>query len=207
MANLTIENTGIDGLYPDGVPIAEVSIAISDIYKKIARITSLAVIADPYFNGHTGAQKIFSELHGESDRITRDFLEEGAKDVAQVFTAFQRWMTDDSPGPAFEFDLGDSGNIVYRWQIMDTRLTDDKLNFTVETIDNIVIDTQNVVSKVEKYLIEALRDYVLQELYKTIGYDKKYGDYKRDYVQSRQNVAYWVKNDKSSQTQYRHAGL
>ena len=63
MANLIIENTGVDYLYPDGVPIAEVSIAITDIYKKVARLSALAVNGDPYFSRHTKSQKIFSELH------------------------------------------------------------------------------------------------------------------------------------------------
>jgi hypothetical protein len=207
MANLIIENTGVDHLYPDGVPIAEVTIAISDIYKKVARLSSLAVQADPYFNAHTSAQKLFSELHGESDRITRDMLEEGAKDISPVFASMQRWMTDAAPGPTFEFDLADSGNIIYRWQIMDTRLTDDKLNYTNETIMDIRNDIQNLVTKVEKYLVEALKDYVLQELYRAIGYDKKYVNYHRSYQLNRQQVAFWAKNDKSLQTQYSYAGV
>ncbi len=206
MANLTIENTGIDYLYPDGVPIAEVTVAITDIYKKVARLSSLTTQADPYFNKHTEAQKLFSELHGEGDRITREILEEGAKDILPVFQPMQRWMTDAAPGPMFEFDLASSGNIIYRWQIMDTRLEDQKINYTSETLVDIRTDL-NIVRNVQKYLIEALKDYVLRELYRAIGYDKKYMDYHRSYEENRQYVAFWAKNDKSLQTQYNYAGV
>lgn len=206
MANLIIENTGVDYLYPDGVPIAEVSIAITDIYKKVARLSSLATQADPYFNAHSTAQKLFSELHGEGDRITRDFLEEGARDILSVFQAMQRWMTDDAPGPMFEFDLADSGNIIYRWQIMDTRLEDFKINYTSTTLIDIRTDL-HIVRHVQKYAFEALKDYVLKELYESIGYDNKHAKYFRSYNQNRQQVAFWAKNDKSLQTQYNYGGV
>lgn len=206
MATLIIENTGLDQLYPDGVPLAEATIAISDLYKKIARLTSLAVQADPYFNDKSQAQKIFSELHGEGDRITRDFLEDGAEDILPVFQAMQRWIPEEAPGPRFEFDLDDSGNIIYRWQIMDTRLPDFKLNYTSETLVNIRTDL-NCISNVKKYLKDALINYVLRELYESIGYDKKYAEYKRRYADARADVAYWAKNDTSLQTQLHDAGV
>lgn len=206
MAVLIPENTGVDYLYPDGVPIAEVTIAIADIYKKVARLSAIAVQADPYFRQSTQAMKMFSELHGEGDRITRDFLEEGAKDILPVFQAMQRWMTDDAPGPMFEFDLGNSGNIIYRWQIMDTRLEDFKINYTPTTLVDIRTDL-NTVRNVQKYLFEALKDYVLRELYEAIGYDKKHVKYFRSYNKNRQEVAFWAKNDKSLQTQYTISGV
>nr|WP_319265305.1 hypothetical protein [uncultured Draconibacterium sp.] len=206
MTTLSIENTGLDHLYPDGVPLAEATISISDLYKKIARKTSLAVQADPYFNDKSEAQKLFSELHGEGDRITRDFLEDAADDILPVFQAMQRWIPETDPGPRFEFDLADSGNIVYRWQIMDTRTADYKLNYTSETLVNIRTDL-NCISNVKKYLKNALVDYVLRELYETIGYDKKYAEYVRRYADSRADVAYWAKNDTSLQTQLHDAGV
>ena len=206
MANLIIEDTGVDYLYPDGVPIAEVTIAIVDIYKKVARLSALAVQTDPYFANFPESMKLFSQLHGEGDRITRDFLEEGARDILPVFQAMQRWMTDDAPGPMFEFDLADSGNIIYRWQIMDTRLEDFKINYTSETLVDIRTDL-NIVRNVQKYLFEALKDYVLKELYEAIGYDKKHVKYFRSYNKNRQEVAFWAKNDKSLQTQYTFSGV
>lgn len=208
MAILSIEdkNTGLYHLYPDGIPLAEVTLAIVDLYKEIGRVTSLSVQADPYFNDKTTAQKLFSELHGEGDRITRDFLENGAKDILPVFLSMQRWIPDEAPGPRFEFDLANSGNIVYRWQIMDTRLPDFKLNYTSQTLIDIRTDL-NMIAQVEHYLKEALVNFVLRELYKAIGYDKKYLEYRKDYAFSRSYVAYWAKNDTSLQTQNHNAGV
>lgn len=92
--NLRIVNTGLDHCYINGIPIVEAEISISEIYKKVARISSLAVQADPYFSRHTQAQKIFSELHGEGDRTTRDFLEEGAREILPIFSPLQRLIPE-----------------------------------------------------------------------------------------------------------------
>jgi len=197
MADLIIENTGVDDLYPiEGVPISEVSISMSEIYKKIARISSLAVQSDPYFADKTSAQRLFSELHGEGDRITEDFLEDGAEDILPVFSPLQRWIPDVEPGPRYEFNT--AGEIIYRWQNMDTRHADYKLNYTSATLVDIRIDV-NIVANVEKHLKNALQDFVLKELYRAIGYDKKYVDYNRSYERNRQYVAFWAKSDTSLQ--------
>lgn len=438
-ANLQVVNTGLEHIYINGVPIIEAEITISDIYKKVARVSSLAVQADPYFDKATKAQKMFSELHGEGDRITREFLEEGAKEVLPVFQSLQKWIpegvydvknvdysytgrtgnfswtnpkapgvntvlsikvcctsgngtvtfyanyielgsvvlptvsgydgaylsydlsgwlggtgvsfinycylqnlrntnvpsfiearvadasadfeynviistieydgitwtkalaantdvkvpvvrenivvnylhksfswtnsnnykvygitlnklegnamatintnlgvgtqryigstsvgddysteltditgaeiliedaTDNFqysliiqvgvpslvPSPRFEFDSSwNAGKIIYRWQNMDTRDSDRKLNYTSDTFFDTRIDT-NVFDNVRKYLKDALEDYVLMMLYRTIGYDKKYNDYRKSYETNRQYVAYWVKQDTSLQT-------
>jgi hypothetical protein len=92
--NLQIVNTGLDHCYINGIPIVEAEIDINTVYEKVARLSSIAVQADPYFNRHTNAQKIFSELHGEGDRISRDFLEEGAKDLRSIFIPFQRLIPE-----------------------------------------------------------------------------------------------------------------
>lgn len=92
--NLLIVNTGLDHCYINGLPIVEAEIDINDIFKKVARISSLAVQADPYFNKHSLSQKILSELHGDSSRISRDFLEEGARDLLPIFTPLQRWIPE-----------------------------------------------------------------------------------------------------------------
>lgn len=94
--NLQVINTGLDHLYLNGVPIVELSVDISDVFKKVARISSLAVNADPYFSNHRESQKVFSESHGEGDRISRDFLEEGAKELRSMFTPFQRLIPEGS---------------------------------------------------------------------------------------------------------------
>lgn len=102
MANLIIQDTGVDYLYPDGVPIVELEITISEIFNLAARLSSLSVNADPYFAKNTVAQKTFSELHGEGDRTTGDFLERGARDILPVFSPMQRWMTTEASPDIFE---------------------------------------------------------------------------------------------------------
>ena len=207
MANLIIQDTGQDHIYPDGVPIVELEITISDIFKLAARLSSLTVQADPYFSRNTQAQKIFSELHGEGDRISSDFLEKGAKDIAPVFLPFQRWMIPAFSAPEiFEYNsTAHAGKIIYRWLNLDTR-GEFIANYTNEMYEEIQMDP-NAYAKIKKYLTDALVDFLLMELYRAIGYDKKYIDFKRSYEQNRQYVAYWLKNDRSTKTQYHYAGV
>jgi len=198
-------NTGIAHLYPDGIPIIATELSMPEIYRKVARTSALAVQADPYFSQHTSAQKIFSQLHGEGDRITRDFLSDGATEIAPVFSSLQRYM-DDQTDPRFEFDsVSNPNKVIYRWQLMDTREEGTERNYTSETLRDIRIDP-NIIEKVLRYTEEALRNYVLKELYRAIGYEKKYIDYYRAYEQSREYVAFWVKNDTSLQT-FNYAGV
>ena len=198
MANLIIENTGLDHVYPDGVPIVETEIIMTDVYKKVTRMSSLAVLADPYFSRHTNSQKFFSELHPEGDRITRDFLEEGAREILPAFQPLQRWIPEVAvtagTAPRFEFDS--SGKIIYRWQNMDSRPDDYKLDYTSLTNFDTRPDNKNA-ENVKKYVQDALEDYVLMQLYRAIGYDKKYMDYFKSYEQNRSFVAFWAKNDTS----------
>lgn len=203
MANLIIKDTGLDHIYPDGVPIVELEIVISDIFKLAARLSSLTVMADPYFLKMPNAQKIFSELHGEGDRITSDFLEKGARDILPVFSPFQRWMvTADSPAT---FEFNNAGKVIYRWLNLDTR-GEFTSNYTADMYSEICIDP-NRYSTIKKYLTDALVDFLLQELYRAIGYDKKYVDYHNSYEKNRQYVAYWLKYDNSTKTQYHYAGV
>ena len=104
--NLKILNTGLDHCYLNGLPIVEAEIDIDEIYKKVGRISSLAVQADPWFNNHTNAQKLFSESHGQGDRITRDFLDEGAKELRSMFGPYQRLIPEgayDTKPVTYEF--------------------------------------------------------------------------------------------------------
>jgi len=205
MANLIIENTGVDHIYPDGVPIVVLEIVMTDIFKTVARISSLSVLADPYFSRNTAAQKFFSELHPEGDRISNDFLNDAATEILPVFSAFQRWMvTDDSP-ELFEYDsVANPGKIIYRWLNTDTRgeFTSD---YTANNYDAICMDP-NAYANINKHLTTALSDYTLKELYRASGYDKKYIYYNRSYEQNRQYVAYWLKNDRSTKTQRNYGG-
>lgn len=203
MANLIIENTGVDHLYPDGVPIVELEIVIADIFKLAARLSSLTVMTDPYFEKMPNSRKLLSELHGEGDRISSDFLEKGAKDISPVFLAFQRWMTAVDSPEIFEFNSeANPGKIIYRWLNLDTR-QEYTSNYTVDMYDEICMDP-NRYESIKKYLTDALVDYLLQQLYRAIGYDKKYVDYRQSYERNRQYVAYWLKLDNSSKTQHNY---
>lgn len=442
--NLQILGTGLDHRYLNGLPIVEAEIIMADIFKRVARISSLAVQADPYFDGKTGAQKMFSESHGEGDRITTDFLEEGAREILPIFHPLQQWIPegtydstpltyefssqagdfswnnpdpssifvnnievrctggngditfvvdgnslgtvtlpdfqidqasflaydlagflggagveyfkyghaenvrnnniaqviellvsentsdfvfdikinaikydaigwfkaltqagdvslpsyadnihinhlikdfcwengnqvkvtgvtlkwnagsanvtikrngvdgdvrfldrltigedyyglDDTntisivldeatsdfnydliintelpkiiPSPRFEFDSNwNPGKIVFRYQNMDSRSECDKLNYTSETLKHIRVDT-NVFDNVLNFLNDALKNYVLKELYLAIGYDKKAIHYAREYEKSRDLAKFWVRSEKGLQTQYHYAGV
>lgn len=207
MATLIIENTGVDYLYPDGVPIAEVSIEISEIFKLVARRSALASHIDDSISGKSVEQKEFSELHGEGDRITKDFLSDAAGDILPVFQSMQRWMGIDDTILPYEFDTAaNPGLIIYRWQIMDTRLENQKYNYTSETLIDIRTDLTNV-RNVLKYAKDALRDYVLKELYDAMDHPQKSKKYFKGYEQNRSYVAFWAKSDLSLQTQYRYAGV
>lgn len=218
MQSLVVDKTGVDHLYTDGLPIAEVSANISDIINYVARITSLVAQTDLFFAKHTMAQKYLSELHGEGTRIFADFLQLGATDILPVFQSMQRWMgvlkdSNDNLILMYEYDRlipadptanppvieSNTGTIVYRWQIMDTRMADYKINYTSKTYGDIITDLNNV-RHVQRYMIEALRDYVLREFYKTIGHVSKAREYARSYEQNRSYVAFWAKSDLSLQT-------
>lgn len=193
--------TGIDYLYPDGIPIFEASVFMSDIVKFVARKTSLASMTDPFFSRMTSEQKKLIELHGEGARIFSDFLELGAGDILPIFQPLQRFMSsfkdelDQSILPYEYNSMVNPGKIIYRWQNMDTRIETMKQNYTNMTMLDVVVDN-NIVQNVNRYLKEALRDYVLLEFYKTIGHPINKIEYAKQYALNRQYVAYWAKNTK-----------
>src|ERR1035437_7166817 len=139
MANLTIKDTGLDHLYPDGVPVIELVISISEIFALAARLSALTVNSDPYFFKHPQAAKSFSQLHGEGDRITGDFLSKGAMDIAPIFSAFQRWMVGVDSPLIFEYNSSaHRGKIIYRWLNLDNRKY--KLDYTSDNYSETCID-------------------------------------------------------------------
>jgi len=77
-----------------------ITIAISDVFKQIARRTSVSTETDPFYKGSTTEQKQYSQLHGEGDRITFDFVKEAAKEVLKCFISRQ----GDVSGAPFEID-------------------------------------------------------------------------------------------------------
>lgn len=255
MPTIQISNTGLDYLYPNGVPIAESMVLLDLIYKKVERRTSLAVITDPYFAQMPALAKQFSELHANINRISEDLMQEGLSDILPLFLPMQRWihpggLVDDAisgsttflaanlasflggtaatvnpsgkkylnfevssnipeNGVVYKFEYNSQfnpGYLVVRWMIQDTRHVDFTDNYT--SITNVDIRNDlNMIAYVNKYLKDALEEYILSEFYRTIGYDKKYLDHKKRYELNRQYVAFWAKNDTSLQTQYYHVGV
>lgn len=254
MNRIIIENTGVDHLYPEGIPVAESMVLISGVYKKVERRTSLAVLADPYFQKIPEVAKKYSELHPGTNRILEDFMMEGLSDIMPIFTPMQRWMHSGAmvadavyesqsflavelatflggnavnvsadghylnfelsseigqDGVIYKFEYDSTINpdyIVVRWLIQDTRTELYVENYTSVTKVDIRNDL-NMVAHVNKYLKDALFEYVMAEFYRTIGYDKKYIDHKRRYIENRQYIAFWAKNDTSLQTQYNGSGV
>ncbi len=88
-----------------------ITIAIADVYAEIARRTAITTETDPFYAQATTEKKQYSQLHGEGDRITRNFIEEASKEVLKAFISRQ----GDVVAAGYEFDLIDSGNIVYRF--------------------------------------------------------------------------------------------
>lgn len=148
------------------------------------------------------------DLRGSYDLITNiDVSLENATPDFKYDFVLDIGVEDRLPSPRFEFDsIWNEGYVIYRWQNMDNRSENDKLNYTSMTNNNIRIDT-NIFDTIKKYIKDALRDYVLMRLYDTIGYDKKYIKYKQDYELNRQYVAFWIKKDGSTQTQYNGYGV
>ena len=203
MTTINPENFGVDHLYPNGVEVFEVTLNIPDIKDKIARRTALAAMTDPQIRG-LGEMAGLAQLHGEGDRITDDFIKDGADDLAKAFTALQRWIVAE--GSVSPYTYSRNVSIVYRWENKDTRTDESKQDYSVLTREDIRIDG-GIVSKVSEYAQRAILDYVLKELYRAIGHDKKYLDYLKSYEQNRSYVRFWANSDTSYQTQYGYGGI
>lgn len=128
-----------------------ITITISDVYKEVARRSSIATETDPYYKGMSTEKKQLSQLHGEGDRITADFTREAAKEVQKAYLNRQ----GDVTGAAYEYDLTDSGNIVYRFaESTDPLSTNQTAAITTRLTDNTK---------------DAIIYYVLVSLYRTDG--------------------------------------
>lgn len=117
-------------------------------------------------------------------------------------------VADKLPSPRFEFDsVWNPGKVIYRFQNMDTRASDKKLNYTSDTYKDTVVDTNNF-SNVRSFLLEGLKNHILYKLYESVGHDKREFKYRKLYENNRRDVAYWIKNNGNLQTQYHgYAGV
>lgn len=85
-----------------------VTITIADVYKLVARRTSVATETDPFYAQNSTEQKQYSQLHGEGDRITGDFLDEAAKEVLKAYVSRQ----GDAAGVPYEKSATE---VIYRF--------------------------------------------------------------------------------------------
>ena len=85
-----------------------ITVTISEVFKLVARRTSVATETDPFYAKMTTEQRQYSQLHGESDRLTLDLLKEAAKEVLACFVSRQ----GDAAGVPFEIS---STEVTYRF--------------------------------------------------------------------------------------------
>lgn len=128
-----------------------ITVPISTVFKEVARRSSVAAETDPFYKGSTTETKQYSQLHGEGDRITSDFLKEAAKEVLKAFISRQ----GDVVGVAFEYDLATSGDIVYRFSESEVPLSANQ--------------TDAITTRLGDNTEDALIYYVLVSLYRTDG--------------------------------------
>ena len=136
-----------------------ITVPIATVQKEVARRTAIATETDPFYKGATTEQKQYSQLHGEGDRITNDFLEEAAKEVLKAYISRQ----GDVVGAGFEFDLANSGNIVYR--------------FLENSVPLNANQTAAITTRLRDNTEDALIYYVMVSLYRTDGNEKKQAEY------------------------------
>lgn len=77
-----------------------ITVPIQTVFKEVARRSSVATETDPFYANKTTEDKQYSQLHGEGDRITKDFTKEAAKEVLKAYLSRQ----GDVIGTAYEYD-------------------------------------------------------------------------------------------------------
>lgn len=128
-----------------------ITVPIKTVYREVARRSSVAAETDPFYKGASTETKQYSQLQGEGDRITGDFLKEASKEVLKAYISRQ----GDAIGAGYEYNVADSGNIIYRFSESEVPLS---TNQTVAITDRLQNNTK-----------DALVYYVLVSLYRTDG--------------------------------------
>ena len=128
-----------------------ITVSIADVFKEVARRSSIATETDPFYSNKGTEGKQYSQLHGEGDRITSDFTKEAAKEVLKAYISRQ----GDVAGVAFEYDLASSGNIVYRFAENSDPLPTNQ--------------TASITERLKDNTEDAIIYYVLVSLYRTDG--------------------------------------
>ena len=125
-----------------------ITITISNVFREVARRSSLATATEPFYAEKTTEQKQYSQLQGEGDRITSDFTKEAAKEVLKTYISRQ----GDVSGVAFSYGQTE---IVYRFaENEDPLLTN---------------QTSAITTRLTNNTEDSIIYYVLALLYKTDG--------------------------------------
>lgn len=153
-----------------------VTVPIKTVFREVARRSAVATETDPFYAQKSTEEKQYSQLQGEGDRITSDFVKEAAKEVLKAYLSRQ----GDVTGIAFEYDrvsaeavvddpLADppvvgspeerTGDIIYRFSENSSPLNENQTNAIVTRLTNNTRD--------------AIVYYVLVSLYRTDGNQKK----------------------------------
>lgn len=128
-----------------------ITVSISNVYREVARRSAVASETDPFYSNKLTEEKQYSQLQGEGDRITSDFTKEAAKEVLKAYLSRQ----GDVTGAAFEYNLADSGNIVYR--------------FAENAVPLSANQTAAITTRLKDNTKDAIIYYVLVLLYRTDG--------------------------------------
>lgn len=130
-----------------------ITVTIADVYKQVARRTSVATETDPHYAKSNTEQKQYSQLHGESDRITLDFVKEAAKEVLKAYISRQ----GDVVGTPFTVSATE---IVYIFAEGSPVLG----------------QKEAIVTRLQDNTRDAIIYYVLLSLYRTDGNTAKYAE-------------------------------
>jgi len=76
-----------------------ITIPLKTVFREVARRSAVATETDPFYAGKSTEEKQYSQLQGEGDRITNDFVKEAAKEVLKAYLSRQ----GDVAGTAFEY--------------------------------------------------------------------------------------------------------
>ena len=76
-----------------------ITVPIKTVFREVARRSAVATETDPFYANKSTEDKQYSQLQGEGDRITNDFVKEAAKEVLKAYLSRQ----GDVAGTAFEY--------------------------------------------------------------------------------------------------------
>lgn len=135
-----------------------ITIKIKSIFKEVARRSSIATETDPFYKNSSTEEKQYSQLHGEGDRITHDFVKEAAKEVHKAYLSRQG-NVEGEPYKFTDYNSSDTdaGEVVYRFNENEPLLT----------------HRTAIIKMLEDNTRDAIVYYVLASLYRTDGNENK----------------------------------